>query len=66
MAFSIEARVPFIDKNVVEYLYSIPSKELINSGFNKSILRDAMKNVLPDKIRKRKSKLGFSTPNQIG
>ena len=62
MAFSIEARVPIIDQKVVEYLYSLPSNKLINAGFSKSVLRDAMKNILPDEIRERKSKLGFSTP----
>tara|TARA_B100000963_G_scaffold239902_1_gene209846 strand:+ start:14842 stop:16692 length:1851 start_codon:yes stop_codon:yes gene_type:complete len=62
MAFSIEARVPFVDNKVVEYLYSLPSNQLINSGYTKSVLRDAMENILPEEIRKRRSKLGFSTP----
>ena len=62
MAFSIETRVPFMDFKVVEFLYSIPSSYKIRNGFTKYILRDALDKILPEKIQKRKSKLGFSTP----
>jgi asparagine synthase (glutamine-hydrolysing) len=62
MAFSIEARVPFMDYKLVEFLHSIPSDYLIRNGFTKAILRDSLLDTLPEEIRLRKSKLGFETP----
>jgi asparagine synthase (glutamine-hydrolysing) len=65
MAFSIEARVPMLDYRLVEYAISLPSKLKINNGFTKAILRDSMLGILPEKIRLRISKLGFSTPQSV-
>lgn len=64
MAFSVESRVPFLDYRLVELLFSLPSEFKIRNGYTKSILRDSMKNVIPDKIRLRQSKLGFATPER--
>jgi asparagine synthase (glutamine-hydrolysing) len=62
MWHSIESRVPFLDFNLVEKTLSLPSSEIIAGGTTKVILRKAMRGILPDKIRKRKDKLGFATP----
>jgi len=64
MAFSIEARVPFLDYMLVEYIFSIPISQRIKNGWTKYILRNAMKDILPEKVRKRRSKLGFPTPQE--
>lgn len=65
MAFSIETRVPFMDYRFVEFLYSIPSDFKIRKGYTKAILRDSLKGTLPKSIRKRISKLGFATPQEV-
>jgi len=65
MAFSIETRVPFMDYRLVEFLYSISSDYKIRKGYTKAVLRDGLDGVLPKKIQKRKSKLGFSTPQEV-
>jgi len=65
MAFSIEARVPFLDYRIHEYIFSLPLSQRIKNGWTKYILRNAMKNTLPEKIRKRRSKIGFATPEEI-
>ena len=65
MAFSIETRVPFMDYRLVEFLYSIDSDHKIKDGYTKAIMRDALDGILPEMIQKRKSKLGFSTPQEI-
>lgn len=65
MAFSIETRVPFMDYKLVEFLYSIPSDFKIRKGFTKYILRESLENVLPDFIRKRRTKMGFDTPQEV-
>jgi asparagine synthase (glutamine-hydrolysing) len=44
------------------YAFSLPSKRKIGEGFTKRILRESMRNVLPEEIRVRKSKIGFSSP----
>jgi len=62
MFFSLESRNPFLDYRLVEYTLSLNSSAIIKKGFTKSILRDSLKNILPDKIRLRTDKLGFATP----
>jgi len=62
MSFSIEARLPFLDYRVVEFLFSLPSEFKLRNGLSKHILRESMKGVLPEKIYKRTLKLGFPTP----
>jgi asparagine synthase (glutamine-hydrolysing) len=62
MWFSLESRVPFLDYNIVERTISLPPDQKINKAITKVILRDAMKGVLPEKIRKRTDKIGFATP----
>ena len=60
MKNSIENRSPFLDVNLVEFAYSIPSHHLINKGYSKYILRDAVKNILNDKVRLDRRKKGFN------
>ncbi len=61
MAASLESRVPFLDKNIVEFSAKIPPKYKLNNGIEKYILRLAVKDLLPPEILKRK-KMGFSKP----
>ena len=62
MHFSIESRVPFLDHRLVEATLSAPSNMKINKGETKHILREALKDILPQKITKRKDKKGFTNP----
>lgn len=62
MAFSIESRVPFLDYKLVETVFKMPIEYKINNGITKHIVREALADVLPEKIRTRYSKLGFVTP----
>lgn len=62
MAFSIESRVPFLCKCLVDVTFEIPFEHKINGGVTKVVLREALKDVLPEKIFNRYSKLGFVTP----
>jgi asparagine synthase (glutamine-hydrolysing) len=63
MAFSIESRVPFLFHPLIEYLFKLPMTAKIRNGWTKYVLREAMKGVLPEKIRRRRSKLGFPAPD---
>lgn len=62
MRFSLEGRVPFLDKEVVKFLFSLDDESIIKGGWNKRILRDATRNLLPDMISNRRNKIGFTTP----
>jgi len=62
MRFSLEGRVPFLDKEVIKFLFSLSDESIIKNGWNKRILRDAMDGMLPDMINRRRNKIGFTTP----
>ena len=53
------------DTDLVEYIFSLPSKFKIQNGFSKYLLRKASKGFVPDAIRKRKDKMGFFTPEKL-
>ncbi|NDA61836.1 MAG: asparagine synthase (glutamine-hydrolyzing) [Chitinophagia bacterium] len=62
MAHSVEARVPFLDHRLVEFVHSLPLGYLDAPKFSKRILVEAMKGILPEKVRNRRDKKGFITP----
>lgn len=62
MAHSVEARVPYLDHNLLEFAINIPADQKIFGTETKVILREAMKDVLPTEVYSRKDKIGFSTP----
>lgn len=64
MAFSVEARVPFLDHRLVDYAFALPSHFKMRGGYTKRVLRDAMKGTLPEPIRMRALKMGFATPER--
>jgi asparagine synthase (glutamine-hydrolysing) len=59
---SIENRSPFLDSKLFETSLKIPTQYLIKSGRAKSVLRDAMKNIVPDQILDSYRKVGFNAP----
>ncbi len=64
MAHSVEARVPFLDHRLVEFVVGLPSDHLIGEGTTKRVLREAMRGVIPEKIRTRQDKIGFQTAEE--
>ena len=61
MYYSIENRSPFLDYKLVEFVYSVPTKHLINNGFSKYLLRSAFQGILNDNVRNDKRKIGFNS-----
>ena len=59
MFFSIENRAPFLSHDLYEYSNSLPDDCLINNGFGKAILRDALSEILPKSIIGFREKIGF-------
>jgi asparagine synthase (glutamine-hydrolysing) len=62
MRHSIEARVPYLDHELVETCYGIGSKLKIKDGWTKHILRVAMHGLVSPNILWRKNKFGFEAP----
>lgn len=61
MANSLEVRNPFLDVDLVNYAFSLPSHYKIDSSSQKKILKETFAHLLPEKIKKR-GKKGFEVP----
>jgi asparagine synthase (glutamine-hydrolysing) len=62
MAHSIEARLPFMDYRLVEFAFRLPASWRLRHGWNKYILREALRGRIPEVVRSRVDKMGFPTP----
>jgi len=62
MASGVECRMPFMDYRIVEFIFSLPPESKVGGGYTKRVLREAMKNILPDSTRLNKQKIGFNAP----
>lgn len=54
MAWGLEARVPFADHRIVEYVYNVPWSMKYQDGMEKKLLRDACQDLLPPQLLYRK------------
>lgn len=61
MAAGLEARVPLLDRQLVEYAFSLPPERIVRPGATKIAFREAIAPWLPDAVMTR-SKSGFSPP----
>lgn len=61
MANSLEVRVPFLSKEIIEFAFSLSEEECVGSFELKKILKDMYKGVIPDEILYHPKK-GFSIP----
>lgn len=64
MAHGREVRLPFLNHELVEFVFSLPSQLKVHNGYTKWLLRNAMNKQLPDSIVWRTEKTGFETPQQ--
>jgi asparagine synthase (glutamine-hydrolysing) len=61
MAFGVEARVPFVDHELMEFALTLPESFLLRDGNTKSVLRDSVTDCLPPTVSQRRDKIGFQT-----
>jgi len=61
MAHSVEGRVPFLDQSLIDFLVKLPAHLKIRGLNEKYILREALKDILPEHIYNRK-KQPFAAP----
>ena len=62
MAFSIEARVPFLDHDLVDLLLSFPDRLKLDPGATKRVLRESMRGIVVDTVLDRRDKVGYEPP----
>lgn len=65
MAHSIESRLPFLDYRLVEFVLGLPDRYKIYEATTKYILRQSLKDIVPESIINRSDKMGFVTPEEI-
>lgn len=63
--FGLELRCPFLDRRLVEFVFAIPEEQRWRHGQSKFVLREAMKNILPEEIRTRRGKADISGPIDV-
>ena len=61
MAVSLETRIPFLDRRVMELAWSMPMNYKIRGGQTKWILRQVLKKYIPSRYMDR-PKMGFGVP----
>ncbi len=64
MAHGREVRLPFLNHELVEFIFSLPSNFKIRNGWTKWLLRKTVENDLPPEIAWRKEKVGFEPPQK--
>jgi len=62
MAHGREVRLPFLNHELVEFIFSLPASYKIHDGFSKWILRKVVDDILPKAITWRTDKVGYETP----
>jgi asparagine synthase (glutamine-hydrolysing) len=51
-----EKRYPYLDRDLLEFLYAIPREQLVRPGQRRSLMRRALAGIVPDKVLNRKRK----------
>jgi len=59
--FSMDCRLPFFDRRLVEFLFALPEEQRWTNEWTKTVLRRSMDGMLPDSVRIRKDKAEFSS-----
>ncbi len=61
MANGLEVRIPFLDYELVNFIFSLPSDFKIGNGIRKRVVKEAFRDFLPKKLYRRPKK-GFEVP----
>jgi asparagine synthase (glutamine-hydrolysing) len=64
MAHSVEERMPFLDHRLVSLAFQLPEHWKMRGSMNKYVLREAMRDKIPESVRGRLDKMGFPVPRK--
>jgi len=59
-AFGIEPRYPFFDRRLVEFCLALPANQKLHRGWTRVVMRRALAELLPDRVRLRGGKANLS------
>lgn len=62
MAHSREVRLPFLDRRIAQFAFSLPANFLYRGGLTKAILRDSLSGLVPAPVLVRRDKIAFEPP----
>jgi asparagine synthase (glutamine-hydrolysing) len=62
VAFGLDNYLPFFDHRLVEFMFRIPGTMKYRDGVTKNLLREAMRDILPEETRTRVKKTGWNAP----
>ena len=66
MRWSVESRVPYLDRGLITLALSMPERYLVDpQGTSKAVLREALHGLVPDAIIDRRDKIGFEAPDNV-
>lgn len=65
MIHSVETRLPFLYHELVQFVLSCPNEVIFNKATTKVILREAIRNTVPDKIVDRADKLNYNARQEL-
>jgi asparagine synthase (glutamine-hydrolysing) len=51
-----EKRYPYLDRDLMQFVYAIPRQQLVRPGYRRSLMRRALAGTVPDEILSRKRK----------
>jgi asparagine synthase (glutamine-hydrolysing) len=60
---SAEFRHPFLDRRLIEFVMRVPDREKVGTGETKALLRNAVRDILPDRVVNRLGKVVFTHAN---
>jgi asparagine synthase (glutamine-hydrolysing) len=52
----LEKRYPFLDRDLLDFLFTIPREQLVRPGHRRSLLRRSLAGIVPDEILNRRRK----------
>lgn len=62
MHYSVENRSPFLDRELFDFVQTVPTRHLVQKGRAKALLREAARGWVPDPILDNPRKVGFNAP----
>ncbi|HET9056685.1 MAG TPA: asparagine synthase (glutamine-hydrolyzing) [Chitinophagaceae bacterium] len=65
MSHGVEVRLPFLNHELVQFVFSLPAEYKIQNGFTKWVLRKSTEPLLTKEISWRKDKIGYEPPQQL-
>jgi asparagine synthase (glutamine-hydrolysing) len=61
-----EKRYPYLDRDLLEFLYAVPRDQLVRPGQRRSLMRRALAGIVPDEILNRKRKAYVTRSSNLG